>query len=164
MAALFDGDRIAAYAWYRGRSEPNRALRFEIEPGAAWGYDLVVAPQCRGRRLAARVLDWAEAALADEGAQRIVSTIDVLNVPPLRVAARRGATRLGTVLVARAAGITARREAWAGRRLRWSVDRGAGVVPVPRPAGARPPARGRRGRPAAPRPPVPVGGRGSGAR
>jgi RimJ/RimL family protein N-acetyltransferase len=137
VAALFHGDRIVAHAWYRGRSEPNRALRFEVEPGAVWGYDLVVAPECRGRRLAARVLDWAEAALADEGARRIVSTIDVYNVPSLRVAARRGATRLGTVLVVRVAGLTVRREAWARRRPRWSVDRGAGVVPVPRAGGAR---------------------------
>ena len=143
--------RPVAYAWYRRAGDRGPGLRFEIEPEAAWAYDLLVAPQRRGRGLAGRLLDRAEADLARAGVRRIVSTVDRVNRASLRVAAARGSACLGDVLALRLAGVTARREAWAGRRPRWSIDRGAGVVPVPRADGARPLARGLRGRPAAPR-------------
>ena len=148
VATVVDGGRLVAYAWYRRAGDRGPGLRFEIEPAAVWGYDVEVAPSHRGRGVARTLLDRASADLGAAGAARVVSTADALNCAALRLAERRGARRLGTVLVVGCAGLTLRREAWAGRRPRWALDAGPGSVPVPATARTRPPAPASGGRPA----------------
>lgn len=140
-AVVIDGGRVIAYAWYRRSGDRGPGLRFAIERAAAWGHDVQVAPSHRGRGVARALLDRASSDLGAEGVARVVSTVDALDRVALRLAARRGARNLGTVLVVGFAGLTARREAWAGRRPRWAFDAGPGLVLVPAPDPARRPAR-----------------------
>lgn len=137
-ATVVDGGRLVAYAWYRRIGDRGPGLRFEIEPTAVWGYDVEVAPADRGRGIARGLLGRASAELGAAGMARVISTVDALDGAALALAARPGSRRLGTILVLGWAGVTIRREAWAGRRPRWALGVGPGSVRVPEPAFARP--------------------------
>jgi RimJ/RimL family protein N-acetyltransferase len=124
-------DRLVAYAWFRGGEYDEQGIVFRLAPGELWGYDVWVDEEHRSRGYGPRLLRATSRALAAEGFTRLLGTIDHLNEASLRASRWAGYAPVGSIWLLRVLGVSVRREAWEGRRPRWSVYRGAAPIAVP---------------------------------
>jgi hypothetical protein len=100
-AAIFDGDRLAAYGWYA--TQPIRLLELpgapllHFDPAYAYMYNGFTHPDYRGKRLHAIGMAAALEAHVKEGRAGLVSYVDSSNFSSLKSCRRMGYHSFGRV-------------------------------------------------------------------
>jgi len=130
-AAVFEGERLVAYLWVHPEASYNEeGVVFRIGRGDVWIFDGVVDPDYRGQRIHPRLFTgMAEDLRGSLGMERLVSTIDAVNVSSGRAARRRGGVMLGSYLVFKLGPLRVLRERL--DRPRWRVGRRDFEIAVP---------------------------------
>jgi GNAT superfamily N-acetyltransferase len=95
VGALEDG-RLLGYAWFAFTPTPESGgLWIDFDPDAAYSYRHFVRPECRGRRIAGRLLPAADALCAARGRARCLILIHEHNLASIRASERSGARSAG---------------------------------------------------------------------
>ncbi len=102
--AAFRDDRFIGYLWLSldGYQEDEVRARFTPAPGAAWDFDVYVAPDCRLGFAFLRLWDEANRLLADNDIRWSCSRISAFNAGSRDVHARLGTVSLGSAVFLRA--------------------------------------------------------------
>lgn len=107
-------------------------LRYHVPPGSWWMVDAFVDAAHRGRRLHVAMFREMTSRLSDgDDRVRAISTIDVLNEPSRRSAARRGAREIGAGLAIKTPLAYITRQRWVGGRAEWRVHRRPRRIDIP---------------------------------
>lgn len=95
VGALEDG-KLLGYAWFAFTPTPESGgMWIDFDADAAYSYRHFVRPDCRGRRIAGRLLPAADSLCAAQGRKRCLILIHEHNVSSIRASERSGARTVG---------------------------------------------------------------------
>jgi GNAT superfamily N-acetyltransferase len=91
-----EGGRLLGYAWFAFAPTPESGgMWIDFDADAAYSYRHFVRPECRGRRIAGRLLPAADALCAAQGRGRCLILIHEHNAASIRASERSGARTVG---------------------------------------------------------------------
>jgi GNAT superfamily N-acetyltransferase len=91
-----EGGRLLGYAWFAFAPTPESGgMWLGFGADAAYSYRHFVRPECRGRRIAGRLLPAADALCAARGRSRCLILIHEHNLASIRACERSGARTVG---------------------------------------------------------------------
>ena len=95
LGALENG-RLLGYAWFAFTPTPESGgMWIDFDADAAYSYRHFVRPECRGRRIAGRLLPAADALCVAQGRSRCLILIHEHNAGSIRASGRSGARTVG---------------------------------------------------------------------
>jgi GNAT superfamily N-acetyltransferase len=91
-----EGARLLGYAWVAfGATPESHGVWVDRAAGACYSYRHFVRPECRGRRIAARLLPAADELCAQRGLSRCLTLIYTFNQASIRASERSGSLTVG---------------------------------------------------------------------